>query len=399
MNKMIYTLFLKNGCIRDLLEQRRYNLKQEIENYERNKILNISEEDISQYLIDKYSLEIPILHEDKIHTCAPEDVKVYGRIGTRIMIIIPFEGDGKLFHYQPSTTSNFPKGEILGQEIHLICDIVEDNAEKLKEIYIRELNNIKRYLGWIRQDVEPFNISLSSFTKQLISQRKKKILDDIGIVNALGIPIKRQDNIETYSVPIIHKKLRIEPPKVRGGLFKPEPALYEECYENILETIFNMILVMERNPKTFSKLKENEIRDHFLMILNANYKWDATGETFNCEGKTDILIRFEGKNVFIAECKFWEGENGLIGAINQLLKYTSWRDTKIAILIFNKNKNLSSVLSKINPVVKSHTCYKREHNLKSKKLENETIFSFVFHQPNDKNRELILTIMVFDVPE
>ena len=160
-----------------------------------------------------------------------------------------------------------------------------------------------------------------------------------------------------------------------------------------------MALVMERSPQTFSKLKEEEIRDHFLMVLNSHYEGQATGETFNYGGKTDILIRVEGKNVFIAECKFWRGEKELRKTIDQLFRYTSWRDTKTAILLFNKDRDFSSVLNKIGSATKSHACCKREHNLISAKLRNETTFSYIFHQPNDKNRELILTIMAFDVPK
>lgn len=133
------------------------------------------------------------------------------------------------------------------------------------------------------------------------------------------------------------------------------------------------------------------------MVLNANYEGQATGETFNYGGKTDILIRANNKNVFIAECKFWRGEKKFIETINQLLGYTSWRDTKTAIFLFNKNKDLTSVLEKVKKSVKSHPCYKREYSLKSDKLKKETIFSYVFHQPGDKNRELILTVMCFDV--
>ena len=90
----------------------------------------------------------------------------------------------------------------------------------------------------------------------------------------------------------------------------------------------------------------------------------STGETFNCHGKTDILIRVKGKNIFIAECKIWRGEKGFLETIDQLLGYTSWRDTKTAILIFNKNQDFSSVLAKIRSTAKTHTCYKRENNLK-----------------------------------
>jgi len=160
-----------------------------------------------------------------------------------------------------------------------------------------------------------------------------------------------------------------------------------------------MAMVMERNPKTFAKLHEEEIRDHFLVILNSQYEGQATGETFNFHGKTDILIRWEGKNVFIAECKIWQGKKKLQETIDQLLGYTTWRDTKTAILIFNKNKDFSSVLNKIDLAAKEHICYKREASLKSEKLKNETIFSYIFHQPEDKNRELFLTIVAFDVPK
>jgi hypothetical protein len=63
---------------------------------------------------------------------------------------------------------------------------------------------------------------------------------------------------------------------------------------------------------------------------NGVFKGQATGETFNFQGKTDILIRVEGKNVFIAECKFWKGEKALLATLDQLLSYLSWRDTKAA---------------------------------------------------------------------
>ena len=32
-----------------------------------------------------------------------------------------------------------------------------------------------------------------------------------------------------------------------------------------------MATLMERSPKTFAKLKEEEIRDHFLLQLNGHY--------------------------------------------------------------------------------------------------------------------------------
>lgn len=409
-------LFFQKGALHKFLEQRKLELRKEVESYASHYILNVSEEDFCQYLISEYSLGAPIIHEDKIYVYDQGEVAIdvskdsmrliFDRSqpfyvkGVKVTITVPFKGDEEVFQYRPSTfTLNPPRGEIIGHEIHLIYEAVEHDAEKLKQMYQRDLNEIKKYLEWVRQDVESFNNSLEAFVRQLVSQRKKKLLDNIGLVSSLGIPVKRRADLpKTYTIPSIRRKPKFEPPEVPKEPFKLEPALPLAEYENILEMIYNMALVMERSPQTFSKLKEEEIRDHFLMMLNAHYEGQATGETFNYREKTDILIRVESKNVFIAECKFWRGEKKLIEAIDQLLGYTSWRDTKTAILLFNKNHDFSSVLKKIEPAIKTHTCYKRKCSLKSHKLKSETIFSYVFHQPQDVNREIIITIMAFDVP-
>jgi len=410
-------LFSRKGYLRNFLEHHKVKLKKEVESYRPDYILNVSEEDFCQYLISKYSLESPKIYEDKIYVYDQKEVDIdvskdpkrvildrsrpFYIKGIQVIIAIPFEGNGELFQYKPSTfTSAPPYGKIVEQEIHLIYEMVEHGEEKLNQMYLRDLNEIKKYLNWIEHDVSRFNKELESLVRQLVSRRKEKLLKDMKLVASLRIPIKkREDTPTTYTIPSVRKKPKFEPPKVSTATFEPEPALAKEEYENILEMIYNMALVMERSPKTFSKLKEEEIRDHFLMMLNAYYEGQATGETFNYRGKTDILIRIEGKNVFIAECKFWRGKKRLIATIDQLLKYTSWRDTKTAILLFNKNQDFSSVLAKIDPTVKAHPCYKRKWSLKNNKLRSETIFSYVFHQPEDKNREIILTIIAFNIPK
>jgi hypothetical protein len=101
----------------------------------------------------------------------------------------------------------------------------------------------------------------------------------------------------------------------------------------------------------------------------------------------------EGKNVFIAECKFWKGEKQLLETIDQLLSYLSWRDTKAAILVFSRNANFSDVLAKITTTVPKHPCFKRDLG-----KAGETTFRYVFRQPSDANREIVLSVLAFDVP-
>jgi hypothetical protein len=181
---------------------------------------------------------------------------------------------------------------------------------------------------------------------------------------------------------------------VTAGAFKPEPVLDLEHYEHILDVISNMVLVMERSPGSFSRLDEEGLRTHILVQLNGHYEGQATGETFNAGGKTDILIRAEDKNIFIAECKFWKGAEVFKKAIDQLLGYTAWRDTKTAIIVFNRNKDTSVVLKQIPELVKGHPNCKRE----IQGFKHETGFRFVLHHRDDRNRELTLTVLVFDVP-
>ena len=175
--------------------------------------------------------------------------------------------------------------------------------------------------------------------------------------------------------------------------FTPEPELEMQEYESILEIITNMVSVIERSPQSFKNMKEEDLRQHFLVQLNGQYAGQATAETFNVGGKTDILLRVNDKNIFIAECKFWRGAKSFVETIDQLLGYVQWKDSKTAILLFNRNKNLSDVLKQIPELVKKHPNFKREIQYSS-----ETGFRFVMHHKDDRNREIHLTVLAFEVP-
>ncbi len=176
---------------------------------------------------------------------------------------------------------------------------------------------------------------------------------------------------------------------------KSIPDKDEDQYEKILKSIENMAQVMEHDPSTFSKIGEEALRSHILVPLNAQYNGQATAETHNKHGKTDILIQHEGRKIFIAECKFWNGHKSLIAAINQLLdNYSTWHDTKVAVIIFSRNSNFSEVLKSIKLRTKEHPHFKHELGQRSK-----TSFQFIFSYPDDPHQEITLTVMAFDVPK
>ena len=154
-----------------------------------------------------------------------------------------------------------------------------------------------------------------------------------------------------------------------------------------------MVNVIERSPKAFAHMGEEDLRSQFLVQLNGQYHGRATGETFNYEGKTDILIREGDRNVFIAECKIWKGEADLLKAVDQILGYLHWRDTKAALLVFNRNKAFSEVLAKVPAAIRRHpNCKKLIRQV------GETEWRFLFSSKDDSNRELQLAVLLFDVP-
>jgi hypothetical protein len=240
----------------------------------------------------------------------------------------------------------------------------------------------------------PFNNSIREKAKNRINVRREKLLKDEGLAAGLGYRLRpRQDAPQTYVAPSVRRKTIPSQPPASAARFAPEPTLEMQQYEHILSVMSNMVAVMERSPKAFRGMHEEDLRQHFLVQLNGQYEGQATGETFNFEGKTDILIRVDGKNIFIAECMFWRGPESLKKKVDQLLGYASWRDTKTAVLVFNREKNLSAVLDKIPEVVESHPNLKRRLSHAS-----ETASRFLLLHRDDKNRELILTVLAFEVP-
>ena len=317
--------------------------------------------------------------------------------GTGITFYVPFEGNPQMFTCKPSTwTTVLPRAAVSGSELILRYESESQDHEAARSYFQHNLSEIRRWLGWISGDVGPYNASLRQKARTRIEARREKLLREQAMVEGLGIPLRRREDApSTYVVPAVRKKTPLSSGSAGTTPRKPEPVVGMDHYEHILSIISNMAQVIERSPRAFREMGEEDLRWQFLVQLNAQYEGQATGETFNHRGKTDILVRWEGKNVFIAECKFWKGPKSLSQALDQLLGYASWRDTKTALLLFNKQRNFSSIVQKIPGVVRDHPAFKSGLPYEG----SETGFRFVLARPDDPDRELVLTVLAFDVPE
>ena len=386
-------------------------LTQEIDSIEGGSLLNTSADDLCIYLEEKYRINTPIL--DKGHlTVEQREVKIdvsrdpmrdirdrnrpFHITGTAIDVTIPFVGDADAFKFRPTTYSlNPPRADILQSDtLKLTIQGIQLDPQHVRSEIDQTLASIDCCLTNLRQSVEQFNSELFTIARERIEYRREKLLADQNLVSALGFPLmERPDTSRTYTPPEVRRRITPTMPQASTAPFQPEPVLTQDDYEHILSVLKNMVLVMERSPSAFESMDEETLRSHFLVQLNGHYEGQATGETFNYEGKTDILIRVNGRNIFIAECKIWNGQKSLIDTIDQLLRYTSWRDTKVAIIILNRRKSFSHVIDEIPETMTNHPNFKRDIGPTS-----ETDFHYIFCHRDDLNRELTLTVMAFDIP-
>lgn len=373
-------------------------------------VLDTSFEDMVEYLTDRWRIDPVTVNESGI-SVHPEEIPVDvarnprydlsfvvdGRYvpGTRVSYFVPFTGDVKLLRCQPSHSSLRPlRAAVESGEIEFTYDRVEGQQAEIGDAFQQDLKQLLNHAGRVNAEVANFNATLPEFVKQQLASRRQKLLRDRNFRESIGYPIRvSPDSPLTSLVQDVRRRVIPQKPRASKEPFKPEWALDMDDYEHILFVASRMAIFMERSPRTFRGMDEESVRDLFLAILNTHYEGQVTGETFNYEGKTDILIRAEDRNIFIAECKFWSGPKGLTKAVDQLLGYTAWRDTKTAVLLFNRNRKMSTVVEKVPKTARDHPSYKREERRSS-----ETEFRYVFGHREDASRELTLTVLVFDVP-
>lgn len=392
-------------------ERQRESLASEIRGYHPDKLLNTADDALIDYFVGKYRLEVPELQIGQITADQSEiemDVSRDGNRwisdrsrpfyikGTQIEVEIPFIGEGQFFKIQPTTFSmSPPRGEVKGQSLFLRIQGDNLDGTQVRQHLDKGIAEIQQNLDRQRGAAVAFNAGIAGYAEGLVADRKRKLLKDRDLVANIGFAMKpRAGAGATYTSTEVRRKIApVQQPTASTAPYAPEPALSDAQYQNILQIMGSMVRVMELSPSAFATSDEESIRMHFLVQLNGHYQGQATGETFNYEGKTDILIKDKGRNIFIAECKFWRGEKTYSETIDQLLGYLSWRDTKSAIVIFNRNKDFSAVLEKIKAATESHPNCKRLIRQAS-----ETSWEYRFSHRDDPGREMTITVMAFDVP-
>jgi hypothetical protein len=317
--------------------------------------------------------------------------------GTALGVAVPYSGDPQLWRLRASTysLSGYPELEVRDDVVVFSCRFPDDSPEpeRLKSEIARTVQSLKEAVVHLGSNIESHNREAAGVIKAALQRKLQKAQTAVNAVAGLGIPIRQRSQPQTFAIPARRRESPVRRPTVPAEKFTPEPALELKEFEHILGILRSMALVIERSPDSFASLDEEGIRTHFLLQLNGHYEGAATGETFNASGKTDILIRADNRNVFIAECKFWRGPKSFTEAVDQLLGYLSWRDSKCALLIFNPTKDSTAVREKMHETMIARSEYRKTVN-----HDPVGDSRYVFVKASDPGREVLINTMLFDVP-
>ncbi len=245
----------------------------------------------------------------------------------------------------------------------------------------------------VAMDIDAFNKLIAGRARTALDKRREAILAERDFLGALTVPVK--------SAPDLPKPLHAPPMRRRTT---PARALAEaggaaaidqgpdmsEFYEHILDLIRTVGRGMERSPGSFAEAEEETLRDHMLVTLNSHYIGRTYAEAFNRKGKTDILIRIHDRNAFIGECKKWAGSKKFNDALDQLFGYTTWQDSRLALIFYVKEKNPSSIIDKARAEMKSRSEFTSWDG-----PARDGEFRCRVRWPDDPEREAILTALFF----
>lgn len=370
----------------------------------RNKIVNEIQCSTSLDELRNFDLSSRIPEIPHLISCEPElvDKPQERRSGyIEYKIAIKFNGSKSLLHWQPSYCNPDNSGiyndiNDIRDDAIIMCYEFEINNPSQKDLINNKITKIKEFvsqnLAYLKSDLDGyFGNYLQNIVKERISARIEELESKEKILTDLPFKLERK----------LSEAIRIEKNIVEKPLYLSNKVVDQQVYssymsdkdfKDVLTLISNINTAFERLPKTFALLDEPTIRDFLLVILQSVYSM-VVGEAFNGAGKTDILIKHDRQNIFIAECKKWKGELSLTEAFEQLFGYVDTRLSKTAIIIFDENKNhqnTKQIISKKIPEIQGYQSQIEKFH------DYGSIYKFT--HPADSGKEIYVAVLSFHKP-
>ena len=316
-------LFFARGHLLQGLEAHRQSLVQEVEAAPEAHVLKVDEAQWTRALFDRYAVEAPILKREDAYMeqlrAAQVDVSwdssrpirsrpVYVP-GHKTVVHVPFTGEKDIFHFLPSSHILVQlHARVTDDELLIDIEYPDDRPLDITAYTDKFIERVETNLTNARADIAKFNTDLEKFAMNAIVTRRERIEKHLAHAVTTGLPIKHTGDPEKASIPeVITRRAAPLLPTLREGEPMELEPVSSTTRRHTLSVIRQHTLSMERDPQAYASMGEEARRRVILDALNTHYQGAGSAEAFNFGGKTDILITYEGRSLFIAECKFWSG--------------------------------------------------------------------------------------------
>jgi hypothetical protein len=327
------------------------------------------------------------------------------REALKASLYIPYTGTRQAFSYRPSRMppATPPEAALASREVVLSVITDPSTAVQVVEKQLRDMEeNLEQWVAAVNADLATLERQIRALVRNLLARRLGVLRHRDTMTAAFTIPVRPVDPDRALEIPVRPTAvvLNSSPSATVGG--QREWSLTDPVHERMIATITRFGHALERRPASARLLLPDEetLRDWLMFLLSTNYEAPdgselfVGGETVNGNGKTDILIRHQNRNAFIGECKFWHGPKKFGEAIDQLLGYTVWRDTKAAIILFITSRNATAAIDSADG------CLQRHSQCRTAPIPADPARrrDYVFASPHDDQRAISLALISVVIP-
>ena len=399
--------YFESGPLMLFTGQQRLAVVDRLRSMPHDQVLSVPEEDLIEAIRSEFSLDPPVADFDALQVEPTERRYSYrddfrettvSEPGMQLDIRIPLRGDTSLLAYAPSHsrihrfTATEGDGALwLQEDIRSFPNDPAEYGDVVRQTVDRAIEPWRQQLANLRKDIDGFNVALPAFVREQVTRRRQEALSFKAMAEAIDIPLLVRADAPS---PVVLAPKRITLP-VSKQPYEAEPRLDRRYYDQILDRIRHLARNMERTPEAYASLGEENLRSFVLANLNSQFGIEgmATGETFNKQGKTDILLRYRDHNLFVAECKIYTGPKAIGAALDQLLSYLTWRDSVAAIVLFVTRKDFTAAMRQAIEAAEAHHLFKR----RAQAPDGEALLTFSL--PDDPLREVTVAILGFALPK
>lgn len=172
--------FFSDGDLNPWLNSLKERLRGDIEGIGSDTIGSLDPVKKTVELHGQYMLECPVLNEDEYEIKEENENAVNVRI--------PFKGHSSLFYRRPSQyTLNPPRGDTQESSLIISYDIGHRDKDKFQKEHSKNIDDIKKFLGWVESDVNRHNEWIMANTRKLIDERVKNIKERKEFIKTLDL--------------------------------------------------------------------------------------------------------------------------------------------------------------------------------------------------------------------